>query len=207
MAATRFLGVSRPRIRGQDVGWVAQKRALGLYKARFRTARAAAEWLAKRMHVPLGSLLRVRARAQLREGKRPTAALTHSQHPGVIADRGRWVARVGGRTLGRFASQKAAARCVSKALRQSVVGWSRVKSARKKSLSRALLRRLFQAGLKAFGNYIPGDLESLRVQEKVSHAMFSKEPCQSLGVRLHACVVLHARECHCSCFTCARGCR
>ena len=51
-----YIGVSRPRIRGKDVGWVAQQKTLGLYKARFSSPDAAAAWLAGQMGWPKESL-------------------------------------------------------------------------------------------------------------------------------------------------------
>lgn len=54
--SSSYVGVSRPHLRGHDCGWVAQKKASGLYRARFPTAKAAAEWLAHQLKVPLESL-------------------------------------------------------------------------------------------------------------------------------------------------------
>jgi hypothetical protein len=58
VAASRYVGVSQPRIRGKRVGWVAQKKSLGLYRARFASPHAAATWLAAQMKVPLEILRR-----------------------------------------------------------------------------------------------------------------------------------------------------
>ena len=168
----RYRYVSRPKIRGQDAGWVAQKRNTGLYRARFATAREAATWLARKLRIPVERLRRPRAsvvRRQVVEAARPTAAFHMSGHRGVIADRGRWVARAGGFNLGRFGSELAAARCVARVAR------CKVKSLKRPSATRAVLRRLFAAGMQAFEPYTPGDLKTLREQEQVSKAMFEKE--------------------------------
>lgn len=56
LMASRYIGVSQPHLRRKDCGWVAQKKALGLYKARFSSDLAAATWLADQMKVPVNSL-------------------------------------------------------------------------------------------------------------------------------------------------------
>ena len=170
----QLLHITRPNIRGLDVGWVAQKRDLGLYRARFPTALAAAEWLAKRMRVSIDQLKRPSSKSvrhQVVEARRPSFTLPVSRYHGVIADRGYFIARHGGRNLARFTSQSAAARCVAGARRTTVK-----KLLKKVKLSGALARRLFKAALTAFGKYIPGDVKSLRAHEHDSKSMFTKDP-------------------------------
>ena len=163
-----YRGVTRPNIRGQDVGWVAQKRGLGLYRARFPSAKSAAEWLAKEMGVPLDSLRRHAASRQVVKKLAPT--LLMSEHSGVTWDRGAWKAQVAGRHLGRFKTQIAAARSVAKISR------CKIKSLRKAvKLSRMMALRLFRAALRPLGKYCPGDLKSLRSQEVTSKHMFCQE--------------------------------
>ena len=170
MSESPFRCVTRPAIRGQDVGWVAQKRGLGLYQARFPTPRAAATWLANEMGVPLNSLRR-------QVVKKSSVALVMSEYKGVVRDRGLWMARLAGRNLGRYRSQAAAARCVARAS-----GKSSIKSLKKKNkypLTRMWALRLFKAGMNAFGTYLPGDLQSLRCHEHTSRHMFRKEPVRN----------------------------
>ena len=169
---SKFLHITRPTIRGQDVGWVAQKRSLGLYRARFPTADAAAEWLAKQMRVPIGQLMRLNKRVvrrQVVESQRPPFIVPVSRYWGVIADRGFFIAQHQGRSLGRHRSQLAAARCVARA-RKTIV-----RKLLKKILTGSAARRLFKAALTAFGAYIPGDLKPLRAHEQDSKSMFSKD--------------------------------
>ena len=59
---SKYVGVSRPLLRGKSCGWVAQKKSAGLYKARFATQELAAAWLAKELKLPLQSLRQVTLR-------------------------------------------------------------------------------------------------------------------------------------------------
>ena len=166
----RYKYVSRPCIRGQLRGWVAQKRGVG-YRARFASDLKAAQWLAKEMGVSVASL---RIRSQGVRGTGTSFAV--SLYRGVVAARGRWEARVDGQTRGRFDSQVLAARCVAKHKGVTV-----------KSLKRLvpphLARRIFIAAYKVFGKYRPGDYESMLQQENDAARMF-QQVCLALNVSL-----------------------
>ena len=170
MKSRRYKYVSRPCIRGQLRGWVAQKRGVG-YRARFASELKAAQWLAKEMGISV-ACLRIRS-----QGVRGTGtSFAVSLYRGVVAARGRWEARVDGQTRGRFGSQVLAAHCVAKHTGVTV-----------KSLKRLvpghLARRIFIAAYKVFGKYRPGDYESMLQQENDAARMF-QQVCLALNVSL-----------------------
>ena len=148
--------VSRPCIRGQSRGWVAQKRGVG-YRARFATELKAAQWLAKEMKVAV-ACLHIR-----RQGVREM-----DRYHGVVAARGRWEARAEGQTLGRFDSASLAARCVAKHKGVDV-------KSLKRQVPSHVARRIFVAAYKVFGKYRPGDYDSMIEQENGAAWMFQQD--------------------------------
>ena len=167
----RYKHVSRPCIRGQLGGWVAQKRGVG-YRARFASELKAAQWLAKEMGVSVASL-RIRGQGVREKDMMLMVSLYH----GVVAARGRWEARVHGQTLGRFDSEVLAARCVAK--HRGVT----VKSLKKGSVPPHVARRIFKVAYKVFHKYRPGDYESM-VQQEMDAARMFQQVCLALNASL-----------------------
>lgn len=148
-----YLHVTKPLIRGQQVGYVAQHKGLGLYKARFRRAVDAAAWLATEMGISVDSLKRKAVRSKKMgpvSMRRPW-----SMHTGVIWKHQRWFARCRGRVIGHYATEVGAARALAKKLR------CKPKSLRKAKLTKRWATKLFPAAFQAFRHYVPGDVESL----------------------------------------------
>ena len=179
MRRSRYLGITRPLIRGQPRGWVAQPRRANVWKCGFQTQIAAARWLAKKLRVRLAAL----RRPELASGRR-----VHTEEFGISCFRGvvphgrRWEARAHGRRLGTFKSQAAAAQVAARALRTSV------KSLRK-PMSAKRARPIFKAAYQVFKQYVPGDLQHTRLQEHQCQHIFKQEiACGlsrvTLGVRL-----------------------
>ncbi len=165
--AAAFVGVSRPKYRRR--GWIAQDKALGLWKSGFPRAEEAARWLAKQRKVPMQSLARVARK------KTPTPALVVSLFHGVVGRRRAgggvlWETRVKGQPRRSFASQAEAAREVARARGVPV------RSLAKKP-TRLHSRRQFQAAYRVFKKYVPGDLMHTRAQEVECKRQFKQELC------------------------------
>ena len=153
-------------MRGKFCGWVAQKKDMRLYRARFPRAIDAAQWLAAELNVPLENLMRTRI---VEKRRKPSPTLLVSCHRGVVYHNGRWRAKDGsGSVLGRFSTEEQAAREVARAL-----GTTPGKLGKERSV--LWQRRIFSAALQVFSDYMPGDLESMVDHEKGSRRMFEQD--------------------------------
>lgn len=153
-----YLGVTRPFIKGQQCGWLAQNRKARLWKKGFASAGEAAAWLAKGLGVPVASLRRQsKCSGVLR--LRPTPLAVSHYHGVVARQRGvnvLYEARLSNVVIRSFSSEAAAAAFVAKRLGVPVKQLKR-----NKVFTRRLARQLFRAAYSAFKKYIPGDLQHL----------------------------------------------
>ena len=168
--ASRYRGVTQPRIRGQRF-WLAQSWQPRLWKSGFSTEDEAAEWLAKALGVRKRSLLRVPAspRSQVRKElvlshfhgvvprHRPHGVLWEARRPGSIP-------------LGGYSSELEAAKALA-----GVLGVPVEKLKRKGVLTRNVARRVFKAAYRVFKKYVPGDLEKTSQCEITCQAAFKKD--------------------------------
>lgn len=169
MTVSRYVGVSRPLIKGKPAGWLAQFKRAGVWRAGFKSQVAAAQWLAK--------TLRVKPEALRKRRTKPRGTheeLGVSYYRGVVPHRRgadgrcRWAAWARGRRWGAFSSQAAAAKEVARILRVSTQSL-----AKKMSAKRA--RQVFRAAYQVFKRYCPGDLKCTRKQEHLHRRLFKQE--------------------------------
>ena len=166
---SKYKGVSKPPS-DRGLGYVAQSRPHGFYKARFATAHAAACWLAGRLGVSTDSLL-------WQSLERIPAVMPVSRHHGVHfhANRGkhRWEAfSRRGELLGTFATQDAA-------VRRACRSWGVDEKALRKEddviMKHATAKALFRAAYRVFKRYRFGDLVSMREHERKSKRMYAED--------------------------------
>ena len=170
--ASPYWYVSRPAVgtaSGQPRHWVAQKRDNPrLFRQGFKTAVAAARWIAAQLGVPFESLKRercCRGRGRPKRVHRPM----RSEYVGVVPHRGRWQARAkGGAVLATFGSQEEAAQRVARHRRVPM-------DSLRRQLSQRNARRLFRSAFVAFRDYVPGDIESAVAHEHASAAMYDQD--------------------------------
>ena len=181
MLRSRFKGVTRPKIRGLDKGWVAQSKAgdVRVWKSGFRTDELAAQWLAGQLGVPLASLRRA-AVTQKKRARGPPKLLTRSSYSGVVVRQrlGKiyYQAQHNGQYMGLFDTALAAARVVSQGSGVPVSKLRRRQRAEPDCAKRTL-REFFMVAHGVFKDYVPGDLECTASQEtaKLSEHIFLKD--------------------------------
>ena len=144
--------------------WVAQKRDRGLFREGFRTALAAATWIARELGLAVSDLRR-RSVSGCQGDRRDST----SRFRGVSPHRGKWLARSPAREhCGTYASQEDAARALARFLKVPLA------SLRRAGASQRVLRQTFRAAYSVFRGYCPGDWLSLEEQEVKSACMFRK---------------------------------
>lgn len=161
------------RRRTSKGGWIAQKPDQRLFREGFRTALAAARWIAGELGLVVSELRRRSASG--RQGAEAKRTLSFdrgdsiSRFRGVIPHRGKWLARSpGGEHCGTYASQGDAARAVARFLKVPL------RSLRRGGPSQRVLRQTFRAAYSVFRGYCPGDWANMEEQEVKSARMFRK---------------------------------
>lgn len=145
---SRYRGVSRPG--DGALGWVAQRKGY-CYAARFESEEHAARWLARRLGVPVSSLLRENF-----ERDREAAV----SYRGVVYHSGCWEARVASTVRGYYGTQQEALR---KVMRET--GKTKKQLIRKQGFSMPTLRTRFRCKHRIFGSYEPGDVKCMYEHE------------------------------------------
>ena len=169
----RYRGVSRFFVKNRRKGWLAQSRVVGVYRARFRTARAAATWLADQLQINVDSL----AMPAARRGRKdvPSHHAPMSRFNGVCyhenRGRPRWEVRELNVPIFTSRSERAAAAFLG---RRRKVEVQKLKKAQ--PLSKRLAKEIFKANYRAFRAYVPGDYTSMVKHEtKTSRAMYKQD--------------------------------
>ena len=169
----RYRGVSRFFVKNRCQGWLAQSRVVGAYRARFRTARAAATWLAEQLQVDLDSLV-IYAGSRRREGV-PSHQAPMSRFKGVCyhenRGRPRWEVRESGVPIFTTGSERAAAAFLAQRRKVKLKTLKRAHP-----MSKRLAREIFKANYQAFKTYVPGDYSSMAMHEtKTSRFMYKQD--------------------------------
>ena len=155
---SRYRGVSRPG--DGALGWVAQRKGY-CYAARFASEQHAAQWLVRRLGVPVSSLLRV----QVARGKE-----AGDPYRGVVYHSGCWEARVAGAVRGYYGSPQKALKEVMR-----VTGKTKKQLIRKQGFSRPTLETRFRCKRRIFGSYEPGDVKSMYEHETKYARMYRQD--------------------------------
>ena len=167
--ASGYKGVTKPLYRGRRNKWLAQSKPHGVWRYGFKTAEAAAAWLAQQLKLrDVGALARSSTRG-------PSPELAVSGYHGVVrhlrpSGKPYFEARARGVTVSCHATDVEAARVVAKRRRVSVESLKK-----QQPLTDKLAKALFRSSYAVFRSYVPGDLDNMLLLEKANATIYSQE--------------------------------